>query len=326
MILRKCSLSIRSSSASSSTLASAAASALDSCGCRRLRSPLRQASRSPSGSPLPPLSAGHGSRSSSRPCRSPLRMALAGGSLSPRGGGGSAGCASRETAHAADIPAPAAAANSHARSIGRFRGGAGAAALMPHQRRGRTDGRAGERQGRASAGAHTRRVSRHLASALGTRRRRCQVPAFSCRVRTGARGFSCRRSPASFRAVRAALSQDAALRVLIQPGFILQERTVPYGRQLPPALSPHWTDGLLQASPTAVPLAPPYLHVEMCSACFPRAAGKSLLLRGAPSGCRELPLCAWSSSSPPSPWRHSLKSNSPPVHSSKSNVKYFYCK
>lgn len=155
MILRKCSLSIRSSSASSSTLAAAAAGALDSCGCRLRRSPLRQASRSPSGSPPPPLSAGHGSRSrsrsSSRPRRSPLRIALAGGSLSPRGGGGSAGCASRDTAHAADIPLPAAAADGRARSVSRFRGGraqprAGLAEDAYRRAGGREAGRGGRRR------------------------------------------------------------------------------------------------------------------------------------------------------------------------------------
>lgn len=123
MILRKCS---RSSRSSSSTLAVvvAAANALGSGGCRLRRSSLGEAAWSPSGSPPPPsaLSPGHGScsRCSSRPRRSALRIALAGGSLSSGGGGGS-GCALRDTAHVADIPATAA--------------GPGRAGSRPHFRR-----------------------------------------------------------------------------------------------------------------------------------------------------------------------------------------------
>ena len=57
---------------------------------------------------------------------------------------------------------------------------------------------------------------------------------------------------------------------------------------------------LLQASSTAALWAPPWLHVEICSVWCPWAAGDSLLLCGPLLGCRELLLCAWSSSCPPS--------------------------
>lgn len=127
MILRKCSRSSRSSSASSSPLA---ASTLGCSGCRLRRSSLGAAACSHSGSlpPPPALSPGHGgcSRSSSWPCRSPLRIALAGGSLSAAGrGGGSGGCALRDTAHVADIPATTAANGRarRARSRAHFRRG-----------------------------------------------------------------------------------------------------------------------------------------------------------------------------------------------------------
>lgn len=105
MILRKCSRSRRSSS--STALADAVVSALGPRGCRLRRSSLSGAARSSSASaPMPlALSPGHGScsRSSSRPRRSPLRITLAGGSLSPWGRGLGSG-AFRDTAHVADIP------------------------------------------------------------------------------------------------------------------------------------------------------------------------------------------------------------------------------
>lgn len=110
MILRKCSRSSRSSS--STALPDAVPSAFGSRGCccccrRRRRSSLSGVARSASASPPMPLavSPGHGScsRSSSRPRRGPLRITLAGGSLSLWGRGLGSG-AFRDTAHVADIP------------------------------------------------------------------------------------------------------------------------------------------------------------------------------------------------------------------------------
>ena len=57
---------------------------------------------------------------------------------------------------------------------------------------------------------------------------------------------------------------------------------------------------LLQASSTAALWAPPWLHVEICSLWCPWAAGDSLLIRGPLLGCRELLLCTWNTSYPPS--------------------------
>jgi len=193
-----------------------------------------------------------------------------------------------------------------------------------HRRAGR------ERGGAAGAGADTWRISlRYLASALEATRR-CRVLALSCRVRTGARGFSWRRSPASFRAARAALSQDAALRAVIQPGFILQERTAPHGRQLPQPSCP--TTGRspgLRLRPRGSFGPHPLLHRGLLRVCVWRSAPR---LQGTACSSVGLSWAAWSCCSAPgaSPalphLRSSLKSDSPSVHSSESNVKYFCCK